>query len=430
MSRPTVILGAGMSGLATAYFLEKDYLLFEEGDRAGGLCRSEHADGFTFDHAGHVLHFSEETNRQVILELLDDNVVRHERSAWVWWRGAWTRFPFQCHLHGLPSSVIRECIDGLRGAGQKPATSDQPLNFREWLLSTFGEGLARHFMFPFNEKLWRVPLHEMSSDWAERMIPMPTPAEVVAGAEGRATREFGYNAVFYYPAAGGIECLARAFASKTDELRLGCEAVQVLVREKEVHFRGGAVAPYDHLVSTLPLPVIVGLLDAPPKDVVAAAGRLRHVSVYNLNLGVDQPALSGKHWAYFPDADIVFYRVGSVSNVSPSTAPAGCGSLSVEVSYAGGSSLDREWTRDKIFADLRRTDVLPDGTSIRTECPLDIEYAYPVHDLYRASSVATIREYLAAHDIYSIGRHGTWEYMSISDVVGQARRLATRVRGT
>ena len=47
----TLILGAGITGLSTAYHLETlgitDYLLLEKDAAPGGLCKSEHRQGFT-----------------------------------------------------------------------------------------------------------------------------------------------------------------------------------------------------------------------------------------------------------------------------------------------------------------------------------------------------------------------------------------------
>ena len=58
-----VILGAGLTGLSTAYHLEQlgfnDYVLFEKDLEVGGLCRSVVSEGFTFDYTGHLLHIND-----------------------------------------------------------------------------------------------------------------------------------------------------------------------------------------------------------------------------------------------------------------------------------------------------------------------------------------------------------------------------------
>lgn len=54
----TVIVGAGMAGLAAATTLHqagKDFLLLDRASTAGGRVRTDHLDGFTFDHGFQVL---------------------------------------------------------------------------------------------------------------------------------------------------------------------------------------------------------------------------------------------------------------------------------------------------------------------------------------------------------------------------------------
>ena len=58
-----VILGAGLTGLSSAYHLEKNnffnYKIFEKDSRPGGLLKSIKQNGFTFDYTGHLLHIND-----------------------------------------------------------------------------------------------------------------------------------------------------------------------------------------------------------------------------------------------------------------------------------------------------------------------------------------------------------------------------------
>ncbi len=58
-------------------------------------------------------------------------------------------------------------------------------------------------MVPYNEKLWKRDLSELSSDWVDWSIPIPTVDEVIGGALGLENKQMGYNAQFLYPEAGG-----------------------------------------------------------------------------------------------------------------------------------------------------------------------------------------------------------------------------------
>ena len=114
-----IILGAGITGLSTAYHLQQmidnqpqlpvDYKIFEKESAVGGLCRSIYQDGFTFDYTGHLLHLREDYAKKLIKKLLKKNYQTHKRNSWIYSKGVFTRYPFQANTYGLPIDVIRQC---------------------------------------------------------------------------------------------------------------------------------------------------------------------------------------------------------------------------------------------------------------------------------------------------------------------------------
>jgi protoporphyrinogen oxidase len=61
-----------------------------------------------------------------------------------------TPYPFQANTYGLPAEVVKECIVGFVETLQAP-TNGAPSNFHDWVVKTFGSGIAKHFMLPYNE---------------------------------------------------------------------------------------------------------------------------------------------------------------------------------------------------------------------------------------------------------------------------------------
>src|SRR5207253_5871138 len=118
--------------------------------------------------------------------------------------------PYQFHLHGLPAQTVADCLIGF-----VERDTERPLrNAADFILRNLGEGFARHFMFPYNEKLYTIPCEELSPEWGGRFIPRPSLADVIQGAAGPAREDVGYNATFWYPRQGGIEALARGVAAE------------------------------------------------------------------------------------------------------------------------------------------------------------------------------------------------------------------------
>ena len=89
-----VVLGAGLAGLSTAYYLkDAPYLIVERDDEVGGLARSVDARGFMFDFTGHLLHIRSDAVKDLCDELLGEDQVHLERSAWVRFQGELVPYP-------------------------------------------------------------------------------------------------------------------------------------------------------------------------------------------------------------------------------------------------------------------------------------------------------------------------------------------------
>ena len=180
------IIGAGLAGLSAAYHLKGlPYRLHEKESEVGGLCRSYTKDGFTFDMTGHLLHFRQPEIKALVEVLLAGRLTRHGRRSYLYSHESYTEYPFQVNTHGLPPEVVRDCLLGFIAtltAKQDAATGE--LSLQQWILANLGEGIAKHFMVPFNEKLWQVRLDELTADWVSWLVPKPDIKDVVNGALG------------------------------------------------------------------------------------------------------------------------------------------------------------------------------------------------------------------------------------------------------
>jgi len=433
-----VILGAGLAGLTAAHHLRRagrdDVVILEREERAGGLCRSEHLDGYTFDYTGHYLHFRRPAIRDWVMGLAGDNIHEVTRKAWIYSHDVYTPYPFQANTFGLPPAVVRECLLGFIEAaiaagpatGRGPAANDPGLNFEDWILATLGPGIAKHFMIPYNTKLWTIPPREMTTEWMGRFVPRPTIEEVVDGALiDRRDRPFGYNAHFLYPIAGGIQVLPDAIARGAGEIRLATVVTAIDPEKRELRLRDfDAPLVYETLITTMPLDGLVHMLDPLPDQVRAAGGRLRHNSVLSVNLGVAGRELSPHNWVYFPEPEFSFYRLGFPSNSSPRVAPPGASSVTAEVAFSAARPLDRAATVRQVKADLERIGILRRGERIEVEAIFEIPCAYVLYDHARRGAVDSIQAYLRSRGILSVGRYGAWEYSSMEDAITGGREAA------
>lgn len=425
-----VLLGAGLSGLSTALYRGGDYLVLEREGRPGGLTRTEDIDGFLFNHTGHWLHLRDDRIKALVADLLPGGMVTVERRASIFSNGRFTRFPFQGNLHGLPSEILRECLQGAVAAAVRRASKGhpKPKNFLEYTNFHFGEGIARHFMVPYNTKLWGVSPSEVTAEWTQRFVPMPDIAQIVDGALGLSREAMGYNASFLYPADGGIETLARAMYGRLDPARFlfNTRPRRISTKEKWVEF-GDERITYRHLVSSVALPDLVALdVDAPPA-MRQAARRLRCSVLRYVNVGLDvETPLDGMHWIYLPEAKYPFYRVGSASNAVRSLAPVGKSSLYVEIAN------DQEAPEGEVVRAL--AGFLKEIGTIRHDKQMLFAafrthpWGYVIFDKHCARSREALLSHYASQDVLSIGRYGAWTYNSMEDAILDGLRAAESLR--
>lgn len=418
-----VILGAGLSGLSAAFHLKaKNYRIFEKEAEAGGLCRSVVHDGFTFDHTGHLLHSSHPYTQKLLKKLLPDRLIRHQRRAAIYLMGSYIPFPFQANLWALPKDLTKEClIEFIRAHSETVKSGD---DFLSWIYQAFGTGIAKQFMIPYNEKLWRIPLDEISLEWVDRFIPCPSLKEVIDGASGITPKGFGYNQEFFYPREGGIRILPQALLSQVREVQFGKEVEAIDIDKKAVRFQGGDETTYRTLISSLPMDELLQLIESCPEEIKELSSGLRYVSVVNINLGIAREGISNHHWVYFPEPTYPFYRVCFLSNLSPHMTPKGASALSVEVSYLPSNPPTLEKVKEQTLTALVSCGILKKDDRILAEKTIFIKHAYVIYDRFRSKHLPRIIQFLRANEIYPLGRYGLWEYTTMEEAILQGKETA------
>ncbi len=435
-----VIIGAGLTGLSCAWHLGGDYLLVERELEPGGIVRTRvRLNGFMCDGTGHWLHLRNAGMKELVNRLLPGGLVEYERKAVIFSHGVFTLYPFQANTYGLPRDIVLECLVGLLKAkhpedfGLKPP-AEPPANFQEWILRAFGEGIAKHFMVPYNEKLMGVKLTEMMPAYAERFIPRPSTEDVMRGALGFSKESLGYNARFVYPRTGGIGSLPRAFAGAIKHApTYGTEVKSVNLRSRTAALSNGQTVRFRHLLNTMPLVRFISILEDAPEDVRTAAAKLRSTTVHYFDIGVRGPGdiASHYHWVYFPEPEYIFYRAGSYSAVHADAAPAGCRSYYVEMSGGAEEFLkEPEKLKQRVLADLRRSHILSEQDEILFMELCQIPHAYVVFDKNYEQTRGFLLDFLAKQNILTSGRWGGWNYGGMEDAMLDGKAAAEQIKAS
>lgn len=425
--RDIVIIGAGPAGLAAANHLTRDYIVFESEQRPGGLMRSKIVNDYVFDWAGHIFFTSIPRISEWVNRLLDGNIIHHQRESWIYSKNVYTRYPFQANTFGLPPAIIKECLLGLIAAHTQ-AHPAPPGNFLEWIWQTYGEGIARHFMVPYNEKIWARDLRTMSYGWLDGRVPKPGLSDFIDGALAEGRKDMGPNAQFSYPLRGGMQALADALAHPVaDHIRLGNPVIQIDPVKHCVYLGDGNSCQYSELISTVPLPRLISMIDGVPEGLRVASESLDFLPVICVNVGIHRPAITEKHWIYYPEPDFLFHRIFVQGNASPFVCPTGSFSFTAEITHSNTKHVDRSSAGNRTVSDAIAAGLIRSNDRIDCIDTIEIPFGYVVPSDDAGPRVDALRDYLAGCGIHLAGRFAEWKYYNMDHSLDAGWTLADRL---
>jgi len=430
------ILGAGVSGLALARQLvlrghsQNDIHLFEAGPVAGGLCRSKTVDGFTYDiSGGHILYSKD---AEIMSWMKEESggekaYVKRDRNTKIRFDDRWVHYPFENGLGDLPDGPKFDCLKGYVQAWHKreKAPSRVPADFATWVRWRFGDGIAEHFMDPYNEKIWKRPLDQISSGWVAGRVPDAPIDDVLRAAIGIRTEGYTHQAIFYYPKQGGFQAITDGMAANLgSQVRLNTR-VEKLTRHGEGWCVDGE--DFDQVVNTISMNELPNIVEGIPDDVAAAMRGLSFNSILTYLVALDRPEHPNLSWVYLPQRKQgPVNRLTYMSNYSPGNAPEGKTSLMLEVTYPGGApapgkKLETEVLEGIVTAGLMKKDEVL--FTDRSQC----KYAYIVYDHDLEARRETAINWCEKAGILPLGRFGHYDYFNSDQCAIASRDMAERL---
>lgn len=421
MGNELLIIGAGPAGLALSASYTGPSRIIEAGSEVGGLCRSVEFGGCVFDIGGHSFHTPHAEVAELVERVLPGGLELQRREARVWFDGALIDYPFQQHVGQIGDVRIREeCLSGAPDGPVTPAA-----NFEDWIVARFGAGVARHFMLPYNRKLWARDLREMSADWVgERVAGADT-----APSDAKPARSpLMADAMVGYPREGGFGTIFAAMARSSGPVAFGERVVAVDMRERVVRTASGATFAWDRLVSTVPLPELLGFIVDCPADLVAAAARLQALSLKILLLACDKGLEPPPQRIYCADADVPAHKIAFNHRSSTALMAREREAVICEISHSPSKPAPDDATLIESMTDwlIARDRIGADRASIEARI-IDIPLGYPVPTSERQETVSAARAWLEPRSIYSIGRFGGWNYANSDGCIHEAMELAERL---
>ncbi len=423
----TIILGGGLAGLSLAYFLKESSVILEKEGQLGGLCRSFDFKGVAHDIGPHILFSKNKDVLDILTSLVKMDVVK--RSNKILHKNKLIKYPFENGLGSLDPDDRDYCLKEFLN---NPYEDYEASNMLQFFLKTFGEGITRLYLQPYNEKIWKFDPACMDTQIVER-IPRPPKEDIIKSARGLETEGYTHQLYFHYPKRGGIYSVISGLANlikDKSQIVNPIEIKDIFRKDKwwTVNTNKGEFI-CDKLINCMPLHELFRYLDA-PKNITDSLSRLKYNSICIIVLKVRKDNIGNNFVVTTADKSVIFHRISKLDYLGKgyrSESP----SVLVEVTYRPDSplaSMTAEDIKGKIISDVNSLGI------IKKEDIIDVsikkfQYAYVIYDLNHRSNTDKVLNYLSENKIYCCGRFAEFEYLNMDGIIEHSLKLAKKLNG-
>jgi protoporphyrinogen oxidase len=294
--------------------------------------------------------------------------------------------------------------------------------FEQWIVSRFGRRLFEIFFKTYSEKLWGIPCDELDADFAAQRIRKLSLLESLKSAllGGDKTTHRTFVDQFAYPHAGTgmlYERMASFVRDSGGEIHLRTAVKSVVTRDNVVvglELENGELRTFDHVISSMPLSLLVLRLPGAPEAVRVLARSLKFRNTILIYLKVESTELFQDNWLYIHSPEFKVGRITNFRNWIPQLY--GNSQSSILALEYWCSDYDLIWTRaDENLIELAKQELRSTGLIGDAEMSAGFVYrikrCYPVYEAGYKEKLKPIQEYLSTvFGLTVIGRYGAFKY--------------------
>jgi protoporphyrinogen oxidase len=434
------IIGAGPAGLTAAYLLSKQDVMpiVWEADPiyVGGISRTVVYKGYRFDIGGHRFYSKSQEIEALWSELLPEDMLTCSRQSRIYYKNKFYSYPLDI-WEVIKNLGMRESLLILASYIKARVNYNvKPDNLEDWVTLKFGARLYKTFFKTYTEKVWGLPCHDISADWAAQRIKGLSLIKAVRNAlmpRMRASKSTNHRrtqiktliTTFRYPLLGpGMlwEAAAEKIKRRGGSIQMGTR-----VKAMELTPAGtwlvtttqGAKSSQqevDQLISSAPLGWLIQTIKPElPADARDAARDLHYRDFLTVAL-IIRPRISfPDNWLYIHDPDLKVGRIQNFGNWSAAMVPeAGMACYGMEY-FTNEDEMLWKMNDEELIAlastELEALKLINQGDVVDASVVRQPK-AYPVYDDNYQNCRQVIRESLETHcpHLHVVGRNGMHQY--------------------
>ncbi|MGA0557193.1 FAD-dependent oxidoreductase [Larkinella sp. VNQ87] len=418
------IIGAGPAGLTAAYELAKAGVtveVFEAGPKVGGLSQSFLLWNQTVDLGPHRFFSHDSRINQVWFEVAGSDYRLVNRLTRIYYNSrlfyyplkpfdVFRKFGMRQSIHSVGSYVVEKL---------NPTPDTQ--TFESWVTRRFGKKLYNTFFKTYSEKLWGIPCRELDEDFAAQRIKKLSLGEAIRNAVkgGKGNTHKTLIDQFAYPTGGNgmiYDRMADYVSRYGGSIHLKSPVYSVDTDKKPygLTLEDGTTYQFDHIISTMPLTLLVNRLPNVPDSIKANANSLTFRNTILVYLKVEASDLFPDNWLYVHSKELLTGRITNFRNWVPDITNGETASiLTLEYWCYDRDEIWRK-TDDELIqlasGELRKTGLISHAP-ISAGFVKRLSRSYPVYSKGYKDVLKPVQDYLSGLPGLSvIGRYGSFKY--------------------
>jgi protoporphyrinogen oxidase len=418
------VIGGGPAGMAAAYELSKKIKnvdLYEASSGVGGMAKTIELWNQKVDIGPHRFFSNDTRVNELWLEVVGKDYEMVDRLTRIYYNKKFFHYPIKA-FNALKNLGIFEAARCIINYGiEKLAPTKDTSTFEGWVTNRFGKRLYQVFFKTYTEKLWGIPCDVLDADFAAQRIKKFSLGEAIKTALfGNSGKHKTLVDQFAYPHGGtGIvyERMAEFVRQKGGNVYLNTPVEKVLTKNGTayaIQLKDGSVKEYDHIISSMPLSLMVSRLPEVPEEIRQAANNLKFRNTIIVYLNVQANNLFPDNWLYVHSSDLLMGRLTNFRNWVPDLYKKEKSTICALEYWCYDEDDFWKWDEQKLIAlgkeELRKTGLIGNA-EITDGFVYKIHRCYPVYSTGYKETLKPVEDYLkTVKNLHVIGRYGAFKY--------------------
>jgi protoporphyrinogen oxidase len=353
-----IILGAGITGLVTAWKLAKaDYnvTIIEKDNRIGGLSGTMDWDGWKFDFGAHGFF----TKHKEILDFYSKNfpekLLPRKVHCEIYIFGKLIKYPLvgaQIFAALSKKQMIKSGVDFFFTRLRAFLFGIKDTEYLDdWIISRFGKTLYNIYFGPYISRIQKKEPRLLSKDIGLKKIPVFSIRQYLIRELTRNKKihpneeslwntfyvKGGYGELpkFFYDKLKMNENVNIILGEEVKNIELDKSRLKKIITDKNIYYVEDC-----NIISTIPVEILINSLNC-PSEIKKESNKLEYSCMRFFLLKTKLEKLTGNDWTMFNGEEFAFNRVSESWHDEFELVPEGCSSLTFEFPL---NKEDRYWT--------------------------------------------------------------------------------------